>query len=75
MNLPIIQASELLKLYHAKDVIIIDVSNGKDAKLNYAAKRPLYSALSSERGQLLPTLANALSRYLHEQKREKRQVA
>ena len=45
------------------------------SELNYAAKRPLYSALSSERGQLLPTLANALSRYLHEQKREKRQVA
>ena len=45
------------------------------SELNYAAKRPVYSVLSSERGQLLPTLDNALSRYLHEQKREKRQVA
>ncbi|MBD3750143.1 MAG: sulfurtransferase [Sphingobacteriales bacterium] len=35
---PIIQASELLKLYQAKDVVIFDVSNGKDAQLNYANK-------------------------------------
>lgn len=38
MILPIIQASELLKLHQAKELIIIDISNGKDAKLNYAAK-------------------------------------
>jgi dTDP-4-dehydrorhamnose reductase len=30
------------------------------------AKRPTFSALTSERGLLLPTLENALSRYLHE---------
>ncbi len=32
---PIIQASELTKLYKSLDLIIIDVSNGKNAKSNY----------------------------------------
>jgi dTDP-4-dehydrorhamnose reductase len=32
--------------------------------LGFAAPRPTYSALSSERGVLLPTLDNALARYL-----------
>lgn len=35
---PIIQASELLKLYPFKNVIIVDAGNGKDAKSNYEAK-------------------------------------
>jgi thiosulfate/3-mercaptopyruvate sulfurtransferase len=35
---PIIQASELLKLYKSEKVIIIDASNGKNAKSNYDAK-------------------------------------
>lgn len=35
---PIIQASELLQLYKSKDWILIDVSCGKNAKLNYAEK-------------------------------------
>jgi dTDP-4-dehydrorhamnose reductase len=34
------------------------------AKLGYAASRPTYSALGSERAILLPTLDDALSRYL-----------
>jgi dTDP-4-dehydrorhamnose reductase len=34
--------------------------------LQLAAPRPLYSVLASERGQLLPTLEDALGRYLHE---------
>jgi dTDP-4-dehydrorhamnose reductase len=34
--------------------------------LNLAAPRPLYSALTSERGLLLPSLDNALSRYMSE---------
>ena len=41
MNLnicPIIQASELLKLYKSKNLIIVDISNGKNAKANYDAK-------------------------------------
>jgi thiosulfate/3-mercaptopyruvate sulfurtransferase len=35
---PIIQASELLKLYNSENIIIVDVSNGKNAKSNYEAK-------------------------------------
>lgn len=35
---PIIQASELLQLYKSKDLILIDVSCGKNAKLNHAEK-------------------------------------
>jgi thiosulfate/3-mercaptopyruvate sulfurtransferase len=35
---PIIQASELLKLYKTKNLVIVDVSNGKNAKLNYDEK-------------------------------------
>lgn len=35
---PIIQASELLKLYKSENLIIVDVSNGKNAKLNYDTK-------------------------------------
>jgi thiosulfate/3-mercaptopyruvate sulfurtransferase len=35
---PIIQASELLQLYKSKDWILIDVSCGKNAKLNYDEK-------------------------------------
>ncbi|HEV7620167.1 MAG TPA: dTDP-4-dehydrorhamnose reductase, partial [Flavisolibacter sp.] len=44
-------------------------------EMNFAAKRPGNTVLSSERGVLLPTLENALRRYMHEQKREKRKVA
>ncbi len=35
---PIIQASELLKLYTSEKLILIDVSNGKNAKSNYDSK-------------------------------------
>ncbi|MBF2707612.1 sulfurtransferase [Flavobacterium soyangense] len=35
---PIIQAQELLTLYKSENLIIVDVSNGKNAKLNYEAK-------------------------------------
>lgn len=41
MNLnisPIIEASELLKSYKSENLIIVDVSNGKNAKSNYEAK-------------------------------------
>jgi dTDP-4-dehydrorhamnose reductase len=34
--------------------------------LQLAAPRPLYSVLASERGQLLPSLEEALTRYLNE---------
>lgn len=35
---PIIQASELLKVYKSENLVIVDVSNGKNAKQNYDAK-------------------------------------
>jgi thiosulfate/3-mercaptopyruvate sulfurtransferase len=35
---PIIQATELLKLYKSENLIIVDVSSGKNAKSNYEAK-------------------------------------
>jgi dTDP-4-dehydrorhamnose reductase len=48
---------------------------GLDARasreLGYAAVRPAYSALSSERGIILPTLDNALDRYLAVRRHEK----
>jgi dTDP-4-dehydrorhamnose reductase len=37
--------------------------------LNLPALRPTYSVLGSERGQLLPTLENALDRYFREKKK------
>lgn len=36
--------------------------------LNWTAKRPSYSALKSEKGMMLPTLDDALSRFFEEQK-------
>lgn len=35
---PLIQATELLKLYNSKELVIIDAGNGKNAKSNYEAK-------------------------------------
>jgi thiosulfate/3-mercaptopyruvate sulfurtransferase len=35
---PIIQAAELLKLHTSENIILVDVSNGKNAKSNYDAK-------------------------------------
>ena len=35
---PIIQASELLELYKSKNLVLIDTSNGKNAKENYEEK-------------------------------------
>lgn len=52
----------------AADRAGIDASSLKAvsaASLGYAAARPTYSALGSERGLLLPSLDDALMRYLH----------
>jgi dTDP-4-dehydrorhamnose reductase len=46
------------------DVSLVDARPA--ASLALAAKRPAYVPLGSERGVLLPSLENALSRYLHE---------
>ena len=35
---PVIQASELIELYKYENLVIVDVSNGKEAKSNYHAK-------------------------------------
>jgi dTDP-4-dehydrorhamnose reductase len=39
-------------------------------ELGYVAVRPLYSALSSERGILLPSLDDALDRYIESRRQE-----
>lgn len=45
-------------------------------QMNLPARRPGYSALGSEKGQILPSLENALERYVGEKKRrENRKVA
>jgi len=47
-------------------------------EMNYAAKRPLYSVLTSSRGIMLPPIADALKRYTQEMKttlqKEKQQL-
>ena len=55
------------------DKSLIHVVNADE--MNYAARRPVYSVLGSERGHLLPSLEDALNRYMHEEKTEKREVA
>jgi dTDP-4-dehydrorhamnose reductase len=44
-------------------------------QLNQLAKRPSYSVLGTEKGQLLPSLDAALLEYFKEEKKEKRKVA
>jgi dTDP-4-dehydrorhamnose reductase len=44
-------------------------------EINYPAKRPFNSVLSSERGQLLPSFEAAMTEYMHQQKVQKRKVA
>ena len=44
-------------------------------ELAYAADRPTYSVLATNKGYLLPTLENALQRYIAEGRKEARQVA
>jgi dTDP-4-dehydrorhamnose reductase len=45
------------------------------AAMNYPARRPGYSVLGSERGQLLPSFESALEEYFQKEKKEKRKVA
>jgi len=44
-------------------------------ELGYIARRPSYSVLGSNKGQLLPSLDNALEQYIKAEKTEKRKVA
>lgn len=57
---PIIQASELLTFYKSDNLIIVDVSNGKDAKSNYDAKH-LDGALFVDLNTQLAEIKNDLS--------------
>lgn len=57
---PIIQASELLKLYKSENLIIVDVSNGKNAKSNYDAKH-LEGAIFVDLNTQLAEIKNDLS--------------
>jgi thiosulfate/3-mercaptopyruvate sulfurtransferase len=57
---PIIQASELLKLYKTKNLVIVDVSNGKNAKLNYDEKHldgALYVDLNTQLAEIKDDLS------------------
>lgn len=57
---PIIQASELLKLYKTKNLVILDVSNGKNAKLNYEEKHldgALYVDLNTQLAEIKDDLS------------------
>lgn len=57
---PIIQASELLKLYKSENLIIVDASNGKNAKLNYNLKH-LEGAIFIDLNTQLAEIKNDLS--------------
>jgi thiosulfate/3-mercaptopyruvate sulfurtransferase len=57
---PIIQASELLTFYKSDNLIIVDVSNGKNAKSNYEAKH-LDGALFVDLNTQLAEIKNDLS--------------
>jgi dTDP-4-dehydrorhamnose reductase len=50
------------------DADMLDFRTGEE--LGYIARRPVYSAMSSERGILLPALDNALDRYIHSKPNE-----
>ena len=56
------------------DKSLISAANASD--MNYLAKRPFNSVLSSERGHLLPSFEHAMNEYFHHQKvRNKKKVA
>lgn len=53
-----------------------DLINAVNAdKINYAAERPLFSVLSSERGCLLPSFESAIHEYIGHQRVQKKKVA
>ena len=60
LSSPIIQVSELLQIYKSENVIIIDVSNGKNAKSNYDLNH-LEGALFADLNTQLATIKDNLS--------------
>ena len=59
-TLPIIQASELMTIYHRDNLVIVDVSNGKDARLKYDESH-LDRALFVDMNTQLADIKNDLS--------------
>lgn len=58
---PLIQATELLELYQSENLIIIDVSNGKDAHKNYNCQHldtALFVDLNTELADIKEDVAN-----------------
>ena len=58
---PLIEASELLELHKNDAVVLVDVSNGKDAKANYNAKhldQALFVDLNTDLADIKNDLAN-----------------
>lgn len=55
------------------DKTMINSVSAKD--LNYPAKRPAYSVLGTEKGNLLPSLESAIEEYFKKEKMDKRRVA
>ena len=58
---PIIQVSELLKIFNNENVILIDVSNGKGARSNYVAKHlkgALFLDLNTQLAEIKEDLSN-----------------
>jgi thiosulfate/3-mercaptopyruvate sulfurtransferase len=58
---PIIQATELLQLYESENLVLIDATNGKNAKANYDAKHldgALFVDLNSQLADIKEDVAN-----------------
>ena len=56
-------ANEIAGRFQLKRSLVNAISN---EEMNYAAQRPPYTALSSSRGIMLPTLEDALHRFTNE---------
>ncbi len=59
--LSLIQPTEFLEIYQNKDLVIVDASNGKNAKLNYVEKHidnAIYVDLNSQLADVNDNLAN-----------------
>lgn len=67
---PITWAGLAFKAARKADLDTSLLNPRSDHELRYIAARPTYSALSSERGILLPTLDNALDRYIQARRQE-----
>jgi dTDP-4-dehydrorhamnose reductase len=67
------ELSYMVAEHYQLDKTFIDPVPGEE--LEFPATRPPYSVLGSERGHLLPTLDDALSRYIQEEKSANQRVS